>query len=326
MNMTRRHLGALTLGITGMTQIPAFAQAYPNKSIRIVVGFPPGGGADFAARTISTAFAKALGQTVYIENKAGANGSIGGSTIAKGTADGYSVLVSTSGAIVLNPSLIKPAPYDSNRDLAPIGKILTNLSTFVANPAVKGQNMRELVEWSKKNKAPISIASSGVGSIPHMAIELLATVSGAKIVHVPYKGAGPAMTDTIGGQVDCFVGDVSVVLPQIKAGRIRAMGVASAARSPSLSDVPTLIEQGFPGTLADNWYGMFAPANTPAAIVEKLNDALRIALQDPEVLGTIRAAGGIATPSSPQELGQLVRTDILRWKKIIDEKTITLDS
>lgn len=327
MHPSRRHFISSGLGLGLGTLLPpqVLAQSFPSKTVRIVVGFPPGGGADYAARTISIAFAKALGQQVYIENKAGANGSIGATSVVRADPDGHTILVSTSGAIVLNPTLIKPSPYDPVQDLAAVGRMLTNTTTFVANPSVPGKNMRELIEWSRAQNKPLVIASSGNGSIPHMAIELLAASAKIQVVHVPYRGAGPALTDVMGGQVQCFVADMPVVLSQINAGRVRAMGVASDARSPVLPELQTLAEQGFPGTTADNWYGMFAPAKTPKDVVQKLNAALLAALGDATVQSQLKASGVLATPSTPDELARLVQAEVPRWKKLIDDKRITLE-
>ncbi len=322
--MIFRHLGRLVLAaaLALIAAAPLAAQDYPARPIKMVIAFPPGGPTDFVGRLLADRLKDLLGQSVIIENKPGAAGAIGAEAVARAAPDGYTLFLSTSGAVAITPHLHADTPYDPVRDFAPISQVVGVTTTLVVRPELGVNSAKDLVALAKQKPATLPFASTGVGSPPHLALELFQSAAGVKFVHVPYRGAAPAITDLLGGQVTAMFADAPVLLPHIQAGKLKAIGAASGVRNPMLPDVPTLREQGFADTVADNWYGLLAPAKTPPAIIAKLNRALRAALDDPAVHEKLTRSGAIPTPTSPEEFGKFLQEELDRWGKVIRDKGI----
>ena len=321
--MRRRHFlvayaaAALVVGLA-----PARAQDYPARTIRIVVAFPPGGPTDFVARLLADKMKVLLGQSVIIENKPGANAAIGADYVAKSEGDGYTLFFTTSGAVAVNPHMRSDLPYDPVRDFAPVSQIVNTMEVLVVKADSPVKSAADLIALAKSSPKGIAMASTGVGSPPHLALELMKGATGATILHVPYRGAAQAVTDVIGGQVVAMFADLPVLIPQIRGGTLRAIGVGSRTRAPVLPDVPTLDEQGIPGVYADNWYAMFAPAKTPAAVIAKLNAAIVAALNDPEVARKLIDVGAVPATSTPAELAEFLKSELARWGKVVRDNNI----
>jgi tripartite-type tricarboxylate transporter receptor subunit TctC len=298
------------------------AQDYPTRAIKMVIAFPPGGPTDFVGRLLADKLKDLLGQSVIIENKPGAAGAIGAEAVARAAPDGYTLFLTTSGAVAITPNLHADTHYDPVRDFAPISQVVSVTTTLVVRPDLGANSAKDLVAMAKAKPATVPFASTGVGSPPHLALELLQSAADAKFVHVPYRGAAPAITDLLGGQVTAMFADAPVLLPHIQAGKLKAIGAASGVRNPLLSDVPTLREQGYADTVADNWYALLAPAMTPPAIVAKLNQAVRTALTDPALRDKLINSGAIPSPTSPEGLGKFLKEELDRWGKVIREKGI----
>lgn len=308
-------IAALCLGASGA----ALGQA---ATTRIVVSFPPGGPVDFVARALGEQLGKELNQTVIVDNKAGANGAIGAGEVMRAAPDGHTLWITSVGAAAINPSLYPRLPYDMERDFVPVALVVNNVELLVVNPRNPAKTASELVAASKAAKEPLAMASSGIGSIPHLAIEQLVDATGARLMHVPYKGAAPAITDVMGGQVDGFFGDIPGLIGHVRSGRLKPLGLASAKRHPALPEVKTLAEQGITGVDTNNWYALFAPARTPAATVEALSKAVRRALENPALREKLVQSGAEPAPSTPKELGKLLKADAQKWAALIRAKNI----
>jgi tripartite-type tricarboxylate transporter receptor subunit TctC len=318
-----RRFGALAATLVLLVSAaPASAQDFPARPVRLVVAFPPGGPTDFVARLLADKLKGILGQSVLVENKSGANAAIGADHVAKSEPDGYTLFFTTISAVVMNPHLRADLPYDPVRDFAPVTRLVLTKEVLVVNAKSPHKTVKDLVDLAKAKNGGLPMASTGVGSLPHLALELFQQTTGIKVVHVPYRGAAPAVTDLLGGQVEGVFLDLPVVMPQIIGGNLRALGTASAKRDEVLPDVPTLDEQGYRDVYADNWYALFAPARTPPAVIAKLNSAFKAALTDPEVSRKLLAAGAVPAPTSPEELGDILKADFARWGKIIRERNI----
>jgi tripartite-type tricarboxylate transporter receptor subunit TctC len=328
-NTPRRHairliagaaLAALALSASLVS--PAMAQA---RITRLVVAFPPGGPVDFVARTLGEQLGKELGTQVIIENRAGANGAIAADYVARAVPDGSTIWLTSVGAVAINPPLYEKLSYDPVRDLAPISLVVNNVELLVVganNPANTGA---EFVANAKLRKEGVTMASSGTGSVPHLAMELLADAGKARLVHIPYKGAAPAITDVIAGHVDGFFGDIPGLVGFIKAGKLKPLGIASTQRHPLLPDVKTFQEMGLPGVDSDNWYALFASKATPAAVVDQLNQAVKRTLAHDAVRAKLMASGAQPSASSPAELALLLKNDTAKWGKVIRDKKIKPD-
>ena len=301
----------------------AHSQTFPSKPIRIVVGFPPGGPADYTARVLADKLPALLGVNAIVENRAGANATIGADHVAKSPPDGHTVFLTTCGAMAISPHIGAKLPYDPLRDFTPIAHVVNAYSTLTVHPSMPVRNTKEFVALARARKGQITMASTGIGSIPHLAQELLKVSAGIDLVHVPYKGAGPVLTDAVGGQISSLVLDVTPLLPYIKAGKLRAIGIAGAKRSPLLPEVATLEEQGFKNVEAPNWYAIFAPAKMPRAIVDRLNDAVRKAIAMADVRERLISTGADLVSSTPEQLADLLNRDYAKWGKLIREKNIT---
>ncbi|WP_418147572.1 tripartite tricarboxylate transporter substrate binding protein [Variovorax paradoxus] len=292
------------------------------KTTRIVVSFTSGGPVDAVARTLSEQLGKELGRTVLIDNKPGANGAIGAVDVMKSAPDGSTLWFTSVGAAAINSSLYEKLPYDMQRDFVPVSLVVNNVELLVAQQGNPAKDAAEFVAATKKRAEPTPMGSSGTGSIPHLAIEQLADASGARLLHVPYKGAAPAITDLMGGQISGFFGDVPGLLGHLQGGRLKALGVASGKRHPSLPDVKTLEEQGIKGVDTNNWYALFAPAKTPPDVVAAINKAVRSTLADPAVREKLLKTGTEPVGSTPQELAAIQKRDTEKWAKLIRAKNI----
>jgi tripartite-type tricarboxylate transporter receptor subunit TctC len=303
---------------------PALAQDYPTRPIRLVVAFAPGGNTDFIARLLSEKVKTLLGQSIIIDNKPGANGAIGAENVARSEPDGYSLFLTTVGAVAINPAFRKDLRYDPVKDFAPVALLGRVSPVLVVNPSTGINSAAELVAKAKQKPDTITVGITGVGAISHLGLELFESAAGVKLVHVPYRGSGPALSDLLGGQVNGIIIDVAVMLEHIKAGKLKTLGVTSATRSEFLPDIPTFVEQGYADVVADNWTALFAPARTPPAIVAKLNGAFTAALSDPEMRRKLGDSALSASPSTPDQLGQLLKSEIARWNRVIREKGIII--
>jgi tripartite-type tricarboxylate transporter receptor subunit TctC len=316
-----RLFGALLAALM-IAVAPARAQDYPARTVRIVVAFPPGGPTDFVARLLADKLKGTLGQNVIIENKPGADAAIGADYVAKSEADGHTLFFTTAGAVVINPHMRADLPYDPVRDFAPVTLIVNTMEVLVVRSDSPVRSAADLVALAKGKPEGIAMASTGVGSPPHLALELFKGASGANVLHVPYRGAAPAVTDVIGGQVNAMFADLPVLMPQIRGGTLRAIGVGSRERAPALPDVPTLDEQGIKDVYADNWYALFAPAKTPPAVIAKINAAVASAINDPEVSARLIDSGAVPATGTPGELADFLKSELARWGKVIKEKNI----
>jgi tripartite-type tricarboxylate transporter receptor subunit TctC len=298
------------------------AQELPNKPIHIVIAFPAGGPTDFVGRLVADKLKDILGRTIIIENKAGANGAIGADYVAKSEPDGTTLFLTTLGAVGVTPHMRSDLPYNSIRDFAPVTLVVLNTTVLVVRAESPYQSTQELVAAAKAKPGEMTFASTGVGSPPHLTLELFQSAAGVKFVHVPYRGAAPALTDLLGGQVQVFAADMPVLMSNIKGGKIRALGVASGRRNPMLPDVSTLAEQGYPGIIVDNWYGLLAPAKTPPAVINKIHDAFVQAINEPSVKKKLIDSGAIPVADTPAEFGKFFKAEYERWGKVVRERGI----
>jgi len=295
--------------------------AAQTKTTKILVAFPPGGPVDFVARTLLDQLGKELGHTVVVENKAGANGAIAADALSKAPADGLTLWLSSVGAVAINPSLYPNLPYDPVRDLIPISLVVNNVEMLVVNPNASVNNPKEFIQWGQQKR--VTMASSGIGSVPHLAMELLASATKSDLSHVPYKGAAPAITDVMAGHVDGFFGDIPGLISHIRSGKLKPVGLASTRRHPLFPNVQTFQEIGVAGVDSDNWYALFAKSGTPAAEVDRINQAVRRTLANEAVRSKLSASGAEPSSSSPAELAGMLQKDIAKWGRVIRDKKIT---
>jgi tripartite-type tricarboxylate transporter receptor subunit TctC len=293
------------------------AQEYPGKPIRLVVPFPPGGPSDIISRVLGQKMQELLGQPMIIDNRAGAGGVLGTDNVAKSEPDGYSIALSSAGALAISSSLQEKLLYDPLKDFAPITLVAKVPELLVASTTVPVTNVNELVALAKARPGTINYGSTGPGSMPHLAGELLRSSAGIDIVHVPYRGAAPAVNDLVGHQVQIMFLDVPVLLPQIQAGAIKALAVGGKLRVSSLPDLPTMNELGYPRIEADNWYGLVAPAKTPRPIIAKLNAAAVAAMKAAEVQEKLAPQGAILIGDTPKEFADYLRGEIAKWSKVV---------
>lgn len=302
-----------------------FAQAnYPEKPIKLIVPYAPGGSADIAARLINDAWGKAAGGTMYIENKAGAGGNLGVDFVAKAEGDGYTIGLQTV-SLAINPGLTPKMPYDTLKDLAPIGMVASSQHVLVTGANFQANTAGELVSLVKSKPGKFQYGSAGAGSTFHMSAELFKAVAGVSILHIPYRGGGPALIDTISGQVDMSFPVLAAALPHVQAGKLKAIGVTGPRRSPLMPNVPTIAESGVPKYNFETWFMVFAPAKTPQPIIEKLNLALRKALDTPAVKERMVKDGFDPIPSTPAEAKARLEKELPIWSKLIKERGITAE-
>lgn len=309
----------LIAGLSCAIGVAAYAQSarhYPDRPVRLVVPFAPGGTNDVIGRIVGEKLAARLGQPVVVDNRAGANSVLGSEIVARAAPDGHTILIIAAG-LAINPSLRKKLPYDTERDFAPIGLVGGGPYLMVVHPSVPAKTVGEFVAWAKTRPGQVNYASVGVGSPPHLAAELLKLIAGIDLNHVPYKGGGAVLPDLIAGRVSLFFGSISTLKPQVDAGKLRAIAVTTAHRASAMPQLPTFIEAGLKGYEVNGWYGLLAPGKTPAAIVNRLNADLRQVLNDPDTRARFLQRGMEPAPGSPQEFAALIRNEIAKWAKVI---------
>lgn len=302
--------------------VPAQAQVASDKPVRLVVPFAAGGPTDVIARVLAPKLAASLKRTVIVENRVGATGAIGASYVAKSAPDGDTLLLGTSSIMAANPNLAVSLPFDSVADFAPVSLVATIENILVVHPSVPAKTVRELIAYAKANPGKLTYASSGIGSTYHLGAELFRSQTGIEWTHVPYKGAAPAIQDVLAGHVDLMFDNMSSAIPNMKAGRVRALGVASLKRYPSLPDLPTIAEEGVPGYETTIWLGLFVPARTPAALVQQLSRAVHEAVDSSEYKERMTALDMQPRVSSSQELADYLKSDLAKWAKVVKEAGI----
>ena len=303
----------------------AAAQGYPSRPITLVVGFAPGGGTDTVARVMQRKLGEYLGQTIVVENRAGAGGIIAADLVSKAAPDGYTILLATIAALAVAPHLNSKLPYNPLRDFAPISMATVSGNVLVVHPSLPAKTIAEYVKEANTRPGGLPYGTSGVGSAGNLAGELFRLTAKANLIHVPYKGGGPAMSDLLGGQILSVFASATTAVPQVKAGKLRALGTTSAKRSATMPEVPTIAEQGYPGYEATNWYAFVAPAKTPRDIVLRLNREIVKTLRDPETHAAIFKQGEEPTPSTPEELAQHMAREYATWGRVIKEAGIPVE-
>ncbi|MGH8640629.1 MAG: Bug family tripartite tricarboxylate transporter substrate binding protein [Burkholderiales bacterium] len=296
---------------------PAISQQYPTRPVRLVVPFAPGGSVDTLARTVGPKLADALGQQIVVDNRPGGNGDIGMLIVAKAPPDGYTVLLGYIANLAIAPSLYAKMPYDPARDYAPVTQVATSPNVLTAHPSVQAKGLQELIALAKAKPGAVNFASTGVASVGHLTGELLNSLAGMKMTHVPYKGGGQAIIDLVGGHVQVMFSGFSAAMPHIKSGKVRALAVTGARRSPALADVPTIAEQGFPGVEATAWYGVLAPAATPKPVVVRLHGELVKVFKSADVVQRLDALGFEMVGSTPEQFGAYIRSETGKWAKVV---------
>jgi tripartite-type tricarboxylate transporter receptor subunit TctC len=303
----------------------AWAQAYPTKPIRLVVPFPPGGATDILARAVAQKLTDKWGQPVVVDNRPGAGGNIGSELVAKAAPDGYTLEMGTVGTHAINASLYAKMPYDHVKDFAPVILVAGVPNVLEVNPSLPVNTVQELIAYAKANPGKLNFASSGNGTSIHLAGELFKVMAGVQMTHIPYKGSGPALQDLIGGQVQLMFDNLPPSLPQIKAGKLRALAVTSSTRSPALPDTPTIAESGLPGYEASSWFGVLAPAGTPPAIIAKLNAEIAAWLATPEAKEKMVALGANIGGGSPEDFAKHIAAETAKWQKVVKESGAKVD-
>ncbi len=296
--------------------LPVAAQNYPTRAVRLVVPSSPGGGTDISARILAPQLTQFLGQQVVVENRPGAGTMIGGEAIARAAPDGYTLLMGIS-TLAINPAMYKKVPYDALKDLAPISQAVALSNVLVVHPSLPAKSIKEFIALVKPRPGQINFASAGVGTSPHLSMELFLVMTGLKMLHIPYKGSGPGVTDLIAGHVPAMMPNMLSAQPHIKSGRLRALGVTGSKRAPGADDIPTIAEAGVPGYEAVQWYGVLAPAATPRDIIVKLHTGVVRALQNPEVRQRLLNDGAEPVGSSPEEFAAYLRGETAKWAKVI---------
>lgn len=297
--------------------------SYPSKPIRILVGFAPGGGSDILARLIGHKVSERWGQAVVVDNRPGAGGTIALDLAAKASPDGYTLLV-VSGSQITNATLVTKVPFDIRTTYSPITQLTSQPYVLLVHPSVPAKSVRELVAYAKANPGKLNYASSGTGSSAHLGMELFDALAQVKMVHIPYKGSGQALVDLIGGQVQLLLASAISAVPNMKSGKVRALGVTSGKRSRNMPDLPTIAEAGVPGFDVTGWYGMVAPPGTSPALVKKLNAELLKVLDDPAVESKLAADGAEPAPSTPAEFQKTIREEIDKWSRLVQANDIKL--
>ncbi len=320
-----RRASLLALACLPLLFTPAL-QAQPAKITRIIVAFPPGGPVDFVARSMAEQLGKELGHQVIIENKAGANGAIAAEFVARSVPDAQTLWLTSVGAVAINPALYEKLSYDPQRDLTPVSLVVNNVEILVVGANAPYNTGADFVAASRQNPSkPLTMASSGTGSVPHLAMELLNDAAKINLQHIPYKGAAPAITDVIAGHVNGFFGDIPGLVSHIKSGRLKAIGLAATKRHPLFPEVKTFEEMGVAGVDSDNWYALFAAKGTPAAEIERVNQAVRRSLGNEAVKAKLQASGAEVSPSTPAELATLLKNDSAKWARVVKAKNIKPD-
>jgi tripartite-type tricarboxylate transporter receptor subunit TctC len=303
----------------------AAQSGYPSKPLRLVCPFPPGGVVDTVSRIVAQKLSESLGQSVIVDNRAGAGGNIAAELVAKSPADGYTLLTGTIATHAINVSLYSKMPYDAERDFVPISMAATNTNLVLVNPKFPVGSIAELIAYAKANPGKLNYGTAGSGTAQHLAGELFKTTAGIEMVHVPYKGAGPGINDLLAGEIPLMFVDISISLQHVRAGRLRALAVTGGKRSLQLPDVPTIAESGLPGFDVIAWFGVFAPAGTPRDIVTRLNADIMRGLGVQEVRERLLAVGLEAVTSTPEQLGAFVKSEIAKWSRVVKASGAKVD-
>ena len=311
-----RRVTIIFLAVLALTA-PGVAQNYPDRVVRIVNPYPPGGSVDVMARLLAQKLGENLGQQFIVENRSGGGGNTGSDSVAKAEPDGYTLLFTAPGPLTVNQTLYSKLTFDPATDFAPIALFATAPIVLIVNPGVPANNVQELIALARKEPGKINFASAGNGTTNHLSGELFKSMAKVDIVHVPYRGAGPAMNDLIGGHVQMFFDLMPVVLPQVTTGKVRALGAAGAARASSLPDVPTIAEQGVPGFDASSWYGLVAPAKTPEPVLAKLREEVAKALKTPDMVARIRELGSEPGAAFGKDFGAFMAAETKKWAEVI---------
>ncbi|MBV7540748.1 tripartite tricarboxylate transporter substrate binding protein [Acidovorax sp. sic0104] len=322
------HLCRALLGVAALAAPAGAALAqgtYPAKPIRLIVPFPPGGGTDMIARTVAQKLADQNKWNVIVDNRPGAGGNLGVDAAAKSAPDGYTLVMGQTSNLAINPTLYPKLPYDPIKDLVPVALVSSSPIVIAAPASSPYKTFADVVAASKGKPDALTLGYSGNGTVAHLAGELAENAAGIKLRHIPYKGAAQAMTDLVGGQIDLYMSSVPTLLGQVRNGKLKVLAITSAKRSSQLPDVPTLAESGYKGFEAVTWFGILAPAGTPAPIVAQLNKAINQALQHAEVADKLRSEGGDVLGGSADQFGQLLRTEVPRWGKIVKDSGASLD-
>ncbi len=320
--ITRRRMVALSAAA-----LPVLADAqsgYPDRAVRFVVPYPPGGGTDVIARIVQGRFQQALGQSIVIENRGGAAGALGTDVVAKSAADGYTVLFTLS-SHTINPAILSKLSFDTQKDFEPVGMVASLPQILVAHPAVPASTVAELVALAKAKPGTLSFASVGNGSPGHLAGELMKLKTGIQMTHIPYRGGGPAVSDVMGGQVPLLWVSIPAAAQHVKAGKLKALAVSTLKRSAAFPDVPTMVEAGVADFEVDSWYAMFVPAKTPRPVIERLNKALNEVVADAAVRTQLLAQGAEGVGGTPEALGQVVKAELPKWARLAQEAQIKAD-
>lgn len=321
--------GATVFAVLAAVAAPALAQGtaagYPSKSLRLIVPFPPGGGNDILARTLGQRLAEVVSQQVVVDNRGGAGGALGATIAANATPDGYTLFLGSVGNLAQNPALKPNLPYNPVRDFAPAALVATSSFILAVHPSVQAKSVQELIALAKASPGKLTYASAGTGSSLHMAGELFKHATATDMLHVPYKGTGPAMADLVSGRVQLIFSTMPPALPQIKSGKLRALGVTTAKRAAAAPEVPTIAESGVKGFNVANWQGVLAPAQTPAAIVKKLNQHILAALRLPGMTEALAAQGLEPAGGKPEEFGALIKSEIAKYTQVVKAAKITVD-
>jgi tripartite-type tricarboxylate transporter receptor subunit TctC len=303
-----------TLALVAATQ--AGAQAWPTKPIRLVVPFPPGGAVDFYARVVQQPLSELLGQTVVIDNKAGASGMVGAEAVAKAPPDGYTLLLGNIASLAINVGIYPKMPFDPLKDFTPIVRTVDVNYVLVVHPSVPAKSVQELIAYAKANPGKLSYGSAGSGSLPHLGTELFKAQTGTDMVHVPYKGGGPMVTDLLGGSVQVVIGDQANLMPHVQSGKLRALAVATPKRSPNAPDLPTIAETGLAGFDATAWQGLVGPAGMPPDVVKRLNEAFNKVMAMPAVREKLVGGGLEPVGGTPEQFGSFIGSEIAKWTRI----------
>ncbi len=307
----------LACALLSATAVAAQAQTFPTKPIRLVCPFPPGGAVDIASRAIAAELSKTIGQPVSVENKPGAGGNIGGVEVARSAPDGYTLLMTTSGINGINPVLYRKMPFDPNKDLTSVVALVSLSNVLVAHPSVKAANVAELLALLKSNPGKVTFASSGSGTSIHMSGEMFMHLTGTRMIHVPYKGSAPAITDLLGGQVQVMFDNIPSALPHIRSGKLRALATTGAKRDPALPDLPTIAEAGVNAYEAGVWFGLAAPAGTPADVIAKISTEAIKGTRSPEFVKRMTELGYVIMGQGPEQMTAMLKAEIERWTPVI---------
>jgi tripartite-type tricarboxylate transporter receptor subunit TctC len=303
----------------------ALAQAYPSKPIHLICPFPPAGAVDIASRATAHELTRILGQAVTVENKPGAGGNLGGAEVARAAPDGYTLLMTTSGIQAINPALYAKMPFDPNKDLAPVAPLVSLNNVLVVHPSVPAKSVKDVIALAKKQPGKWTYASSGNGTSIHMSGAMFTQMTGTDLLHIPYKGSGPAVSDLLAGQTNMMFDNIPSSLPHIKSGKLRALATTGAKRDPALPDLPTIAEAGVPGYESGVWFGVSAPAATPREIIDRLNAATVQAAKSPEFIKRMTDLGYNLIPGTPEDMAKMLKAEVMRWAPIVKASGAKVD-